>query len=101
MGRAYMELVFEMSEPVAAFGFTTMDVLQKGQPFQDFLILAAFDEAGELVATQRRDGEQGPSGIQLDWFVEDPKARIVRVTLGGSLTRNARYGVDNLRLRVR
>lgn len=101
LGRAYMELVFEMSEPVAAFGFTTMDVLQKGQPFQDFLILAAFDEAGELVATQRRDGEQGPSGIQLDWFVEDPKARIVRVTLGGSLTRNARYGVDNLRLRVR
>ena len=90
-------IIFEFSEPVTAFGFTTIDLFEDGAPPTDFLSLRAFDEPGEVVNEHVRTGPWGPSGVDLDWFVSFAGG-ITKVHLTGDISINPGYGIDDLLL---
>lgn len=93
---------FVFSEPVAAFGLTTLDLLEQGDPNGDraYVSLVAFDVEGNVVAEHRRSGAQGLSGLDLDWLVEVGQPVIVRATLGGEVDQAwDGHGLDDLYVR--
>ena len=88
-------IVFTMSEPVRAFGLTTLDLLE--YPVADYEIsLRGYDAQGSMVAEHVRAGNQGASGTVLHWLVESSSAEIVEVRLAGVHPGDGDFGIDDL-----
>ena len=89
-------ITFEFDQPVTSFGLTTLDLLEDEEDPTTTLRLEAFDAADALVDEQVRTGEQGPSGLDLDWSVTG--TGIVKVRLTGSIigTDIGSFGIDDL-----
>ncbi|MFT4543481.1 MAG: hypothetical protein ACI835_005953, partial [Planctomycetota bacterium] len=92
-------IVFTLSEPVAAFGLTTLDLLEALAGTQQ-VILRAFDGAGTIVAEHERNGDQDTSGATLLWRVSSSVANIEEVHLLGQVPPGTTgYGIDDIFLR--
>ena len=93
-------ITFEFDQPVTSFGLTTLDLLEDEEDPTTTLRLQAFDASDALVDEQVRTGEQGPSGLDLDWSVTG--TGIVKVRLTGSITGAdiGGYGIDDLVLTI-
>ncbi len=90
-------IVFGFSTPVQGFGLTTLDLLENSESASAFVTLQALDSSGQIVATQTRTGPQGPSGLDLDWFVSSELPEITEVHLVSNMSsRFAGYGIDDL-----
>ncbi|MEQ8765949.1 MAG: hypothetical protein RL885_18670 [Planctomycetota bacterium] len=92
-------LIFELEPAVQLFGMTTLDLLEDAEDPSASVSLRAFDRDGRIVAEMSRGGEQGPSGLDLDWRVVAEAPVITRVELRafGTLLRSG-YGLDDLRV---
>jgi len=89
--------VFLMSEPVAAFGLTSLDLLETGAGSSP-VTMQAFDGGGVMVAEHVRAGDQDGSGLSLLWRVASDAADIVEVRMTGNISSSG-YGIDDLFLR--
>ncbi len=90
-------IVFELSPPVQLFSITTIDLLEDGERADASVSLRALDADGRVLVEVFRDGEQGPSGLDLDWCVRARMPQIARVELlaHGVLERSG-FGLDDL-----
>ena len=62
-----------------------------------FLTLSVFDASNNLIDSQTRTGPQGPTGLDLDWFISSENANIFSAILSGNVVANtAGYGIDDL-----
>ena len=90
-------ITFEFSSPVCEFGLTTLDLLEECVKAGQSVSLEAYDASDILLDLQTRTGEQGLSGLDLDWLVSST-ANISKVILTGTLTEpncNA-FGIDDI-----
>ena len=79
------------------FGLTTIDLLEAGVTSNNFLTLSVFDASNNLIDSQTRTGPQGPTGLDLDWFISSENANIFSAILSGNVVANtAGYGIDDL-----
>jgi hypothetical protein len=88
-------IVFSFDRPVMAFGLTTIDLMER---YDSAVELRAFDRTGTTVDIHARTGDQGESGLDLDWLVTSPRADISWVELGGTNGFMGGYGIDDLML---
>jgi len=96
---ADVPIVFSLSEPVAAFGITTMDLLESSGGTNQ-VIMRAYDGSGTLVAEHERNGDQNFSGVTLLWRVASDSVNIERVELEGQVpSANDGYGMDDIFIR--
>ncbi|WP_200345615.1 hypothetical protein [Halochromatium glycolicum] len=94
-------IVFDFSSPVFGFGITTLDLLENGVLATDFVTFEARDINGSLVSTHTRVGQQGKSGLDLDWLVSSNQANISQVTmLTSDMSGWGGYGLDDMILDV-
>jgi hypothetical protein len=91
-------IVFLMSEPIAAFGLTSIDLLETSAG-NNPLTLQAFDGMGQVVAEHVRTGDQDGSGLSLLWRVASDAADIVEVRMTGNVNSSG-YGIDDLFVRT-
>lgn len=92
-------IVFTLSEPVAAFGLTTLDLMESFAGTHH-VVLRAFDGGGAVVAEHERNGDQDTSGATLLWRVASDVADIEEVHLLGQVPSNsAGYGIDDVFIR--
>ncbi|MHC4401047.1 MAG: hypothetical protein ACYTG0_15330 [Planctomycetota bacterium] len=89
-------IIFTFSEPVYSFGLTSLDLLEPVQRPGDYLTLTAYDASGNVVDTHTRFGDQGDSGVDLDWYVSSLQGDIVRAEFGGLIYYGVGYGIDDL-----
>ena len=89
---------FTFSRPLTSFGFTTLDLLEPGQPAGEFVSVTAYNAFGDVVATQTRTAPLAGAadGHDLDWFVSSAASDITRVVLAGNLTTLTGYGIDDM-----
>ena len=90
-------IVFRFSKPILGFGLTTLDLLENSVTASSRITLEARDASGQNVASQTRSGPQGPSGIDLDWYVSSGLPEITEVRLlSNNLSAGQGYGLDDL-----
>ncbi len=92
-------IVFTFSEGVLGFGLTTLDLLEGPGGLPSFFVaLEARDAQGTVLDIQTRTGNQGPGGLDLDWFVSSPTANITEARLVSNIpcTFGCGYGIDDL-----
>ena len=76
-------IIFEFDRPIMLFGLSTLDLCESGDESAE-VSLVAYDSLSNAVDVHRRDGEQGQSGLDLDWCVTG--TAIVRVELTGTIS---------------
>lgn len=91
-------IIFDFSAPVLGFGLTTIDLLENAATNNRYVTLDAYNSLGEVVASQARTGPQGPSGLDLDWFIFSDNQNITQVKLRTNITHGygPGYGLDDL-----
>lgn len=97
-------IVFSFDAPVEAFQFTTLDLLENAGLSTDSIALVAYDSNSTEIVRHQRTGDQGPSGLDLDWVVFSSSRNIVKVELIGapfsSSSGALSFGIDDIGLQV-
>ncbi len=89
-------IVFTFDAPVRVFGLTTLDLLETHSGAASMVRLQGFDADGQLVVEQVLSGEQGPSGLDLDWSVTWNPG-LTRAVLTGTIGAGfAGFGIDDI-----
>jgi len=87
-------IIFQFDQPITFFGLTTLDLCEEGDP-DPMLKLQAFNSSDNLIGEHIRTGNQGSSGIDLDWGISGEG--IVKVLLAGNINGEYHgYGIDDL-----
>lgn len=87
---------FEFSSNLSGFGLTTIDLLENNGGDTDWITLTAYNSLGAILDTQTRIGDQGPSGLDLDWYVSSANPDIAKAVLTSSISDFGGHGIDDL-----
>ncbi len=89
-------VTFDFSDPIREFGFTTIDLLENRGGPNDWIEVFAYNDHGEIIDQQRRDGPQGGSGLDLDWVVSSDWNEIVQVQMLTYITNFSGNAIDDI-----
>lgn len=92
-------LRIDFSQPVYGFGLTTIDLLENSTAGSSAVFLRGLDGDLQFLTQQERYGPQGPSGLDLDWWITSPQG-ISTVLLTGSVSGGGHFGVDDFVVQV-
>ena len=94
-----MPIRIDLSQPVYGFGLTTIDLLENASQDNSTVFLRGLDSNLQFLTQQTRTGPQGPTGLDLDWWITSPQG-ISTVLLLGSHFGASYFGVDDFVVQV-
>jgi len=89
-------IIFDFSAPIKEFGLTTIDLLENKGGGDDWVTIYAYDRNGNIVDEHTRIGRQGPSGLDLDWYVNSSEYNIVQAQMVSHITNYSGHGIDDI-----
>jgi hypothetical protein len=95
-------ITFSFSAPVEAFQLTTLDLLENAGASTDSIALVAYDSINVEIVRHQRTGDQGASGLDLDWLVSSSSGNIAKVELiaVSFVTSGIGFGIDDIGVQV-